>query len=141
LIIIVISYDVTSKYNINFECRIAHRDWPLVTQRELRDLKSIKITWLVPKFHLAAHIEGCTDKFSFNWTKDVGRTWGENVESNWSSLNGLATSVQEMGFGNQRGAITDAMFHHNWWKNTGESECCVEEGRNIDIVLLKVGGS
>ncbi|KIJ24895.1 hypothetical protein M422DRAFT_194169, partial [Sphaerobolus stellatus SS14] len=76
----------------------------------------------VPKFHLAAHIEGCADKYSFNWTKDVGRTCGENVESNWSSLNGLATSVREMGFGNRRDSITDAMLHHNWWKNTSESE-------------------
>ncbi|KIJ38568.1 hypothetical protein M422DRAFT_176332, partial [Sphaerobolus stellatus SS14] len=79
---IMISYDVACRYNINFERRITHCDWPLVTQRELRDLKSIKITWLIPKFYLAAHIEGCTDKFSYNWMKDVGRTCGENVESN-----------------------------------------------------------
>ncbi|KIJ26119.1 hypothetical protein M422DRAFT_85161, partial [Sphaerobolus stellatus SS14] len=93
---IVISYDIACKYNINFKRRITHRDWPLVTQRKLRDLKNIKITWLIPKFHLAVHIEGCADKFSFNWVKDVGRTYGENVESNWPSLNVLATSVREM---------------------------------------------
>ncbi|KIJ43297.1 hypothetical protein M422DRAFT_170042, partial [Sphaerobolus stellatus SS14] len=43
----------------------------------------------VPKFHLAAHIEGCADNHSFNWTKNVGRTCSKNVESNWASLNGL----------------------------------------------------
>ncbi|KIJ55909.1 hypothetical protein M422DRAFT_147811, partial [Sphaerobolus stellatus SS14] len=113
---IVISYDVACKYNINFQRCITHQDWPLVTPRELHQLNSIKITWLVPKFHLAAHIEGCADKYSFNWTKDVGPTCGENVESNRSSLNGLATSVREMGFGNREDSITDAMLHHNWWK-------------------------
>ncbi|KIJ39693.1 hypothetical protein M422DRAFT_174843, partial [Sphaerobolus stellatus SS14] len=118
-----VSYDVACKYNINFERRITHLDWPLVTPRELRLLKNINLNWLVPKFHLAAHVEGCADKYSFNWTKNVGRTCGENVESNWSSLNGLATSVREMGFGNRRDAISDAMLHHNWWKNTNESEC------------------
>ncbi|KIJ30792.1 hypothetical protein M422DRAFT_186682 [Sphaerobolus stellatus SS14] len=98
---VVVSYDVACKYNINFERRITHCDWPLVTSIELQALKSIELTWLVPKFHLAAHIEGCADKYSFNWTKNVGRTCGENVESNWSSLNGLATSVREMGFGSK----------------------------------------
>ncbi|KIJ38797.1 hypothetical protein M422DRAFT_90045, partial [Sphaerobolus stellatus SS14] len=116
---IVVSYDVACKYNLNFEKCITHQDCPLVTKRELRQLQKIKLTWLVPKFHLAAHVEGCADKYSFNWTKNVGRTCGENVESNWLSLNGLATSVREMGFGSRRDAITDAMLHHNWWKNTG----------------------
>ncbi|KIJ30885.1 hypothetical protein M422DRAFT_186551, partial [Sphaerobolus stellatus SS14] len=119
---IVVSYDVACKYNINFEKRIAHKDWPLVTANELQDLKNITLTWLVPKFHLAAHIDGCADKYSFNWTENVGRTCGENVESNWSSLNGLATSVREMGFGSRRDVISDAMLHHNWWKNTNESK-------------------
>ncbi|KIJ30134.1 hypothetical protein M422DRAFT_130581, partial [Sphaerobolus stellatus SS14] len=99
---LVVSYDVACKYNINFEHRITHKDWPLVTSRELHSLKQLDLTWLVPKFHLAAHVDGCVDKYSFNWTKNVGRTCGENVESNWSSLNGLATSVREMGFGSRR---------------------------------------
>ncbi|KIJ31226.1 hypothetical protein M422DRAFT_186291 [Sphaerobolus stellatus SS14] len=47
----------------------------------------MEIVWLVPKFHLASHIDGCADKFSFNWTANVGRTCGEIVESNWASLN------------------------------------------------------
>ncbi|KIJ26696.1 hypothetical protein M422DRAFT_78547, partial [Sphaerobolus stellatus SS14] len=104
---IVVSYDIACKYNIDFERRITHMDWPLVSSKELRQLKNARIDWLVPKFHLAAHIEGCADNYSFNWTKNVGRTCGENIESNWASLNGLATLVREMGFGNPRDAITD----------------------------------
>ncbi|KIJ41631.1 hypothetical protein M422DRAFT_255248 [Sphaerobolus stellatus SS14] len=119
---IVVSYDVACKYNINFDRRINHSAWPLLTTRESRELKAVKLAWLVPKFHLAAHVEGCADKYSFNWTKNVGRTCGENVESNWSSLNGLATSVREMGFGSRRDAINDAMLHHNWWKGGRESQ-------------------
>ncbi|KAF8493322.1 hypothetical protein BU17DRAFT_59591, partial [Hysterangium stoloniferum] len=77
---------------------------------------------LVPKFHLAAHIEGCADKFSFNWTKNVGRTCGELVESNWAALGMMATSICEMGFGHRRDTINDAMCDWNWRKATGESE-------------------
>ena len=94
---VVISYDIACKYSIHFMKRIIHSSWPLVTPDEWRRLQRMEIVWLVPKFHLAAHIEGCTDRFSFNWTKDVGRTCGESVESNWASLNGLATSSREMG--------------------------------------------
>ncbi|KIJ30823.1 hypothetical protein M422DRAFT_105714, partial [Sphaerobolus stellatus SS14] len=56
---IVVSYDVACKYNINFEHRITHKDWPLVSQRELRQFKNTRVDWLVPKFHLAAHVDGC----------------------------------------------------------------------------------
>jgi len=38
------------------------------------------VTFLVPKFHLPAHIPSCQWSFSFNWTKGVGRTDGEEPE-------------------------------------------------------------
>jgi len=113
---VVISYDVACKYNIHFMERITHPAWQLVGAEEQQLIQTSKIQWLVPKFHLAAHVEGCSDNFSFNWTKDVGRTSGESVESNWSSLGGLATSVREMGFGHRRDAINDAMGDWNWRK-------------------------
>ncbi|KIJ28705.1 hypothetical protein M422DRAFT_93636, partial [Sphaerobolus stellatus SS14] len=73
----------------------------------------------VPKFHLAAHIDGCADKFSFNWTNNVGRTCGELVESNWATMNGLATSTREMGYGHRKDVITDAMNFWNFRKAGG----------------------
>ncbi|KAF8507412.1 hypothetical protein BU17DRAFT_57448, partial [Hysterangium stoloniferum] len=83
---IIISYDIACKYHINFMERIAERSWPLMTPTEQSLFSALIVVWLVPKFHLAAHIEGCVDKFSFNWTKNVGRTCGELVESNWAAL-------------------------------------------------------
>ena len=117
---IVISYDVACKYNINFIQRITNPQFPLVTGEQLQRIQASTIQWLVPKFHLASHIESCADKYSFNWTKDVGRNCGENVASNWASLGGLATSIMEMGFGYRRDAITDAMLDWNWRRATGE---------------------
>ncbi|KAF8508438.1 hypothetical protein BU17DRAFT_56752, partial [Hysterangium stoloniferum] len=63
----------------------------------------------VPKFHLAAHIQGCVEKSSFNWTKNVGCTCGELVESNWAGLGVMATSIHEMGFGHHHDTINNAM--------------------------------
>ena len=96
--------------------------WPLLDVDELERLRQIDVIWLVPKFHLAAHIEGCADNFSFNWTVLVGRTCGEIVESNWSRLNGLASSTQEMGFGQRRDILTDAIIFFNFMKAVGEGE-------------------
>ena len=119
----VVSYDIACKYHIHFMKRIVDPSWPLVTQDEWEALQKIELILLVPKFHLAAHIEGCADRFSFNWTKDVGRTCGESVESNWASLNGLATSTREMGFGHRRDTLVDAMGDWNWRKAVNEGEC------------------
>ena len=121
---VVISYDIACKYNIHFMERIIHPAFPLVTPQQLKALQNMEIVWLVPKFHLAAHIEGCADRFSFNWTKDVERTCGESVESNWASLNGLATSSREMGFGHQRDTLIDAMGDWNWRKAVNEGNFC-----------------
>ncbi|KIJ29554.1 hypothetical protein M422DRAFT_121726, partial [Sphaerobolus stellatus SS14] len=110
-----ISYDIACKYHIHFQECITHHDWPLLSKRQQRELNTREIVRLVPKFHLAAHVEGCADTFSFNWTKDVGRTSGESVETIWASLNGLATATREMGFGHRRDTLTDAMNALNFW--------------------------
>ncbi|KIJ55893.1 hypothetical protein M422DRAFT_132983, partial [Sphaerobolus stellatus SS14] len=106
---IMISYDTACKYHIHFKKRISNGDYPLLKPKERRQLNERDIIWLVPKFHLAAHIEECADKFSFNWTKNVGRTSGESVETIWASLNGMATATREMGFGHRKDTIADAM--------------------------------
>ncbi|KAJ6619067.1 hypothetical protein B0H10DRAFT_1947080 [Mycena sp. CBHHK59/15] len=55
--------------------------------------------FLVPKFHLPAHIEACNLRFSFNLTRDVGQTDGEAPERGWANANPLANSTAEMGPG------------------------------------------
>jgi len=119
---IVVSYDIACKYHIHFHDRITNPRWPLMTPTDRLKLQTIELLWLVPKFHLAAHIDGCADKFSFNWTKNVGRTCGEIVESNWAIMNGLATATREMGYGHRRDVIMDAMGFYNWRKATGEGK-------------------
>ncbi|TDL15871.1 hypothetical protein BD410DRAFT_731982, partial [Rickenella mellea] len=74
--------------------------------------------WLVGKFHLGAHVPECADNFSFNFTANVGRSYGELPESNWSSLNGFAISTREMGWGHRRDILSDVMGDWNWRKNT-----------------------
>ena len=57
------------------------------------NMSEVDIQFLVPKFHLPAHIESCHRSFSFNFARFVGRTVGEAPEHGWANLNGLAYSI------------------------------------------------
>ncbi|KAG1843773.1 hypothetical protein DFJ58DRAFT_717719 [Suillus subalutaceus] len=59
------------------------------------------VVFLVPKFHLPAHINACQIRFSYNLVKGVGRTDGEAPERGWANINPVATSTCEMGPGSR----------------------------------------
>ncbi|KAJ7434610.1 hypothetical protein B0H11DRAFT_1757333, partial [Mycena galericulata] len=75
--------------------------------------------FLIPKFHLPAHIEACNILFSFHLTRYVGMTDGEAPERGWSALNPLARSTGEMGPGMRRDTINDAFNDSNHKKIIG----------------------
>ena len=76
----------------------------------------VDIHFLVPEFHLPAHIEKCQQFFSFNYAKFVGQTDGEALECRWSDLNGLAYSTWEMGPRAWQDIIEDHLGDWNWKK-------------------------
>ncbi|KAK6988861.1 hypothetical protein R3P38DRAFT_3228156 [Favolaschia claudopus] len=75
--------------------------------------------FLIPKFHLPAHIEACNVLFSFHLTRYVGMTDGEAPERGWSLLNPLAGATAEMGPGNRWDTINDAFNDINYKKILG----------------------
>lgn len=74
------------------------------------------IVFLVPKFHLPAHILACQIAFSFNYTKNAARTDGEAPERGWGNINGAAGMTQEMGPGARRDTLDDFLGDWNWKK-------------------------
>ncbi|KAJ6522124.1 hypothetical protein DFH09DRAFT_1251026 [Mycena vulgaris] len=72
--------------------------------------------FLVPKFHLPAHIESCNIKFSFLLTRYVGQTDGEAPERGWANINRLATSTREMAPHLRREVLDDHFNDWNWKK-------------------------
>ncbi|KAG1888854.1 hypothetical protein F4604DRAFT_1877293 [Suillus subluteus] len=74
------------------------------------------IVFLVPKFHLPAHIAKCQTSFSFNFIKGVGRTDGEAPERGWADINPIAMSTREMGPGSRRDTLDDHFNDWNWKK-------------------------
>src|SRR5882762_2869518 len=81
---------VVSSYDIIYQWHIYLWDCMLDFLDKLHfDHSNKKVTFLVPKFHLPAHVAACQMAFSFNLTRGVGRTDGEALEQGWADINPL----------------------------------------------------
>ncbi|KAG6819829.1 hypothetical protein H0H93_008178 [Arthromyces matolae] len=108
---LVVSYDIACQWHLNIRTRMTK--YP----SELHLSNSISyISFLIPKFHLPAHIEDCNLLYSFNLAKGVGQTDGEAPERGWANINPLSQSTKEMGPGNRRDTIDDFFNDWNWKK-------------------------
>lgn len=74
------------------------------------------ITFVVPTFHLEAHIDKCKATFSSRLLKHMGRTDFEGIERGWANLNGAASSTKEMRPGHRRDVLDDFCGAYNWDK-------------------------
>ncbi|PBK58209.1 hypothetical protein ARMSODRAFT_1028440 [Armillaria solidipes] len=108
---LVISYDIACQWHKNFFARM---------EKYLASLRlhqsECNILYLVPKFHLPAHILSCCNNFSFNFLAKVGQTDGEAPEWGWAATNALANSMKEMGPGSRRDTLDDHFGDYNWRK-------------------------
>lgn len=106
---IVVSYDIACQWSVHLWERI--KAYP---ERLQVDHKNKVFIFLVPKFHLPAHVEKCQTSYSFNLTVGVGRTDGEAPERGWSFINPLSSSTKEMGPASYRETIDD---HFGDWNH------------------------
>ncbi|KAJ7818572.1 hypothetical protein B0H14DRAFT_3473649 [Mycena olivaceomarginata] len=110
LIRFYILYDITCQWFKNLFTRMGIFD----SDPQFRSREQY-LVFLVPKFHLPAHIEVCNLVFSFNLTPFVGQTDGEAPERGWADTNQLANSTSISGPGARRDAL-DAHFQYWNWK-------------------------
>jgi hypothetical protein len=106
---VVSSYDIVCQWHIYlWDCMLDFPD-------ELHfDHSNKKVTFLVPKFHLPAHVAACQMAFSFNLTRGVGRTDGEALEQGWVDINPLSAQTKQMGPASRCETIND---HFNDWNH------------------------
>jgi|SRR5712672_2260511 len=109
---IIISYDIACQWGKHFVAQTSHPTLP----NSLRLPSSISLQFIVPKFHLPAHIPKCHGPFLFNYTSGVGQSDGEGIERNWLVLNGIAPSVSMMGPGGRWDTLDDVCNFKNWRK-------------------------
>ncbi|TFK61991.1 hypothetical protein BDN72DRAFT_777650, partial [Pluteus cervinus] len=130
-----VSYDIACQYAIHILQRMSE----ISPDSRLLD-ENVRTTFLVPKFHLAAHIIECRSKFSFNYTPGVGRTDGEGVERAWSELNHLAGSTREMGPGFRRDTLDSHFGDANWRKYIGIGPALLRKLNNAGLQMAKQHG-
>ncbi|KZP08329.1 hypothetical protein FIBSPDRAFT_914302 [Athelia psychrophila] len=83
------------------------------------DREDKQFVFLIPKFHLPAHVERCQTSFSFNLTRGVGQTDGEAPERVWANINPLLSSAKRMGPASYRETIDDHFGDWNWQRIVG----------------------
>ncbi|KAJ7928222.1 hypothetical protein B0H13DRAFT_2549726 [Mycena leptocephala] len=111
LVQLVVSYDIVCQWRINIWRRLEKYKPEL---QECSRTGERRYIWLIPKFHLPAHIEACNILYSFNLTPYVGRTDGKAPERGWANANPLASSTKEMGPGAWRDVLDN---HFNDWNH------------------------
>ncbi|KAF6750496.1 hypothetical protein DFP72DRAFT_991595 [Ephemerocybe angulata] len=125
-----ISYDIACQWSKYLMERIAKIDpkSPILQSGS-------KSRFLVPKFHLPAHIAPCQTKFAFMFTPGAGLGDGEAPERGWGEANPLAPSTREMGPGTRRDTLDFNFGDYNWRKiiDLGSSL-----GKKMDTALSKV---
>lgn len=120
----ILSYDIVCQWNKNLWEHM--KTYPHSIQ--LNRHSELVVVFLVPKFHLPAHIEKCQREFSFNLTRGVGRTDGEAPERGWADSNRLSNSTKEMGPGSRHDTLDDHFGDWNYKKVIGL-------GKYTDIIV------
>ncbi|KAJ7249573.1 hypothetical protein C8J57DRAFT_1079532, partial [Mycena rebaudengoi] len=118
LVYFFVSYDIACQWHKNIWERM--KIFPMASQLQG---SHHYIGWLVPKFHLPAHIELCNIQFSFLLMRYVGMTDREVPERGWADINPLVTSMREMGPGFRREVLDDNFNDWNWKKTVGLGTC------------------
>ncbi|THU98713.1 hypothetical protein K435DRAFT_562307, partial [Dendrothele bispora CBS 962.96] len=120
-LIIVISYDISCQWSVNFWQRMAKLDSQFTVKFTPQG-----IHFMVPKFHLRAHQAKCHTRYSFDYAPGCGETHGEVIEEGWAQSNKAAAQTKEMGPGSRAMTLDDIFGFHNWLNS-----------RTLDQVLAK----
>ena len=108
---IFISYDIACQWFIHLLQRIANIDQSSVLLKTDTVLR-----FMVPKFHLPAHVPACRTRFAFMLTPGAGLGDGEAPERGWADTNPLGPSTREMGPGSRRDTLDGHFGDYNWRK-------------------------
>jgi hypothetical protein len=86
-------YDIACKYHKNLKTCMLSYDADLV----LDNFDEIEWRFLIPKFHIGSHGLKCQTRFSLNWVRGCGRTFGEMIEQEWSHIKRCGPMTREQG--------------------------------------------
>ncbi|KAJ3538635.1 hypothetical protein NMY22_g5086 [Coprinellus aureogranulatus] len=109
----LISYDIVCQWSIHLLARLA-----VINQNVPVLHPEVETRFVVPKFHLPAHIPSCQTQFAYMFTPGAGLGDGEAPERGWAETNPLGPSTREMGPGTRRDTLDYHFVDYNWGKIT-----------------------
>ncbi|KAJ3503018.1 hypothetical protein NMY22_g18393 [Coprinellus aureogranulatus] len=114
----LISYDIACQWSLKLLARVKAISPACPLLRP-----DVLLRFVVPKFHLPAHIPACRSKFCFMLTRGAGLGDGEAPERGWGESNPLGPATREMGPGTRRDTLDFNFGDYNWRKiiNLGTS--------------------
>ncbi|KAG6825919.1 hypothetical protein H0H92_001861 [Tricholoma furcatifolium] len=121
---IFVSYDIACQWSIHLRERMLQLDPEFLIFNS-----QVFTRFVVPKFHLPAHVARCRSNFSLNYTVGAGRTDGEAPERGWAEVNPLASSTKEMGPGSRRDCLDAHFGDYNWRKVVGMGPTLLRKAR------------
>ncbi|THH17670.1 hypothetical protein EUX98_g9084 [Antrodiella citrinella] len=123
---LVLSYDIACQYSKKFDTR------RLLYSEDLQvNIEAIR--WAIPKKHIAVHGKNHS-RFSLNFLRHVGRTYGEGIESAWNYNNPLSGATIEMGLALRHEVLDDHWNAWNWLKTVSFGS---HLARSLEEALLK----
>ena len=112
---VLMSYDIGCQWNKNFQSHLSQ--YSISVSLDLATLHYWKV--VVLKFHLSGHGDSCQTVYNLNFTKEVGRTDGERIESRWSQSGNMVVWSRENGPYTRRAILDDHWGSLNWNKLLG----------------------
>jgi Kyakuja-Dileera-Zisupton transposase len=106
---ILVIYDICCQWIRNFNRRVEGSQYLSIPN-------SAQIISAVGKFHLGAHISSCFPLFSLNFVHGSGQQDGEILETLWSNLNKVSSSIRAMSKAHRQEVLDDYMRDSNWKK-------------------------
>ncbi|KAF8160090.1 hypothetical protein K438DRAFT_1619705, partial [Mycena galopus ATCC 62051] len=112
---IVLTYDIAWQYSINLVQWFKDAAKKSIFSSFISSVVE-RLQLLVPKMHLEGHKDDCRYRWSLNWSKWMGRTYGKRIEGNWAEAKQVGGMTKEMNAGHRHDTLNDFFNDWNWIK-------------------------
>ena len=129
ILMVLLSYDLACQYYKNLLRRIP--GFPEYMRPPEHIAQNMR--FVIPKKHWAVHGPNHS-RFSLNFVRWVGRTYGEGIESSWSTFNPVSMSTMEMAASTREEVLDDHFGDWNHQKTIGFGKCHILSA--ISIIFM-----
>lgn len=114
--VVVHSYDIACQWHRNLAKRLGAVPADSKLFESARIMPDRVKIFVVPKFHIFAHVLRCFVRCNYSLICYMAQTDGEGCERVWAGANPAAASLREMGPASMRDTMDNMCSSWNWQK-------------------------